>query len=269
MFPVFSPNTPPPTPASRLHTGDPDSGPAVSGTATSTMAESATVKLPEYWESAPEAWFAQAEARFGMHGIVDDEKMYWHVVASLSNRTADQVVRLITSPPQQDKYGALKRHLLKLHSLSRRERARRLLNIGGLGDRTPTQLMDYMLKLLGDEEPGSLFMELYMSQLPPHVRTSLGNSDTSDPRALAEEAEGFFTATPRASHEHVAPVQQHADYTAPVQDTRAMAAQQRSRKQRNQPEGWCFYHARFGAKAKECRAPCSYPAPGNAAARPL
>lgn len=269
MFPVLSPNTPPPTPLSCRYTGDPDVGPAVSRTTANTMAENAALKLPEFWESAPEAWFVQVEAQFGLRSITDDEKRFWHVVTALNSRTASQVVRLITSPPPHNKYGALKDHLLRVHGLSRRERARRLLDINGLGERTPTQLMDYMLNMLGEEEPGSLFMELYQRQLPPHVRTALGNSDISNPRIFAEEAERYFTATPRAAHEHVAPVQVSSEYLAPVQTTHAQVDQRRKQKQQNQQKGWCSYHARYGAKAHSCRKPCTYVASGNDVARPL
>ena len=163
----------------------------------------------------------------------------------------------------------MKEHLLKVHGLSRRERSRRLLDINGLGERTPAQLMDYMLNLLGDEEPGSLFIELFLRQLPPHVRTALGNSDISDPRALAEEAEGYFGATPHTAQEHVAPLQVPPGYLAPVRDVRVSGNQRGGRREHDQREGWCYYHARFGVKAKTCRAPCTYAAAGNDPARPL
>lgn len=36
---------------------------------------------------------------------------------------------------------------------------------------------------------------------------------------------------------------------------------------RRQPDdGLCYYHARFGAKAKQCRKPCNYRVQGNARA---
>ncbi|XP_057695302.1 uncharacterized protein LOC130917681 [Corythoichthys intestinalis] len=209
------------------------------------MAASAMLKLPEFWESAPETWFAQAEALFGLHGVEDDERKFWHVVTALSNRTASQVTRFVTSPPARDKYNALKDHLLKVYGLSQLERASRLLDINGLGERTPSQLMDVMLNLLGDEPPNSLFLVLFLRQLPAHVRTALGNSDVSDPRALAEEADRYFAATPRAAHEHLAPLQASPDFLSPTFDQRRPTDRRGNRQERFQRDGWCYYHARF------------------------
>lgn len=32
---------------------------------------------------------------------------------------------------------------------------------------------------------------------------------------------------------------------------------------RQQDEGWCYHHAWYGAKAKQCRQPCSFKVQGN------
>ena len=170
------------------------------------MTNNIPIKLPEFWESAAAAWFAQAESQFAVRGITDDDTCYHHVVASLSSSTASRAVGFITNPPPTRRYAALKAHLLRLFELSLPERARRLLDISGLGDRRPSEHMEMMLNLLGDQEPNFLFRELFLRHMPPHVQTALAGSTATDPRALAEEADRYFLATHRQASELLAPV---------------------------------------------------------------
>ena len=58
--------------------------------------------------------------------------------------------------------------------------------------------MEMMLNLLGAEEPGFLFTELFLQHVPPQVRTALTGARIDDPRVLAKEGDRFFLA-PRAT----------------------------------------------------------------------
>uniref|UniRef100_A0AAV2KZF4 Gypsy retrotransposon integrase-like protein 1 n=1 Tax=Knipowitschia caucasica TaxID=637954 RepID=A0AAV2KZF4_KNICA len=176
------------------------------------MAQSAALKLPEFWETSTATWFAQAEAQFALRGITDDDTRYYHVVSALGSSTATRTVSFITSPPAHGKYAGIKAYLLKIFELSRSERARRLLSMQGLGDSKPSEHMEVMLNLLGSEEPNFLFMELFLRHMPPHVQTALANTAITEPRALAEEADRFFLATHRFVPDVLAPTR---SYTPP------------------------------------------------------
>ena len=76
-----------------------------------------------------------------------------------------------------------------------------MLNIRGLGDSKPSELMDNMLSLLGQHHPCFLFRQIFLQQMPEHVRTPLAVSDTSDYCALALEADKLFLAS-RTSKSH-------------------------------------------------------------------
>ncbi|KAL7842148.1 hypothetical protein SRHO_G00238370 [Serrasalmus rhombeus] len=89
----------------------------------------------------------------------------------------------------------------------------------GLGDSKPSELMDRMLDLLGDNKPGFLFLHLFLRQLPAHVRAALANTASTDCRELAAEADSSGPAS---------------------------------------ASGVCYYHGRCGPKAKRCRSPCSF-----------
>ena len=113
------------------------------------------LKLPTFWTSQPEVWFAQAEAQFVLRGITADETKYYYVIAALDQPTATRLLDLISSPPTDDKYSTLKTRLTDTFGLSKQERASRLLHFRLLGDSKPSTLMDEMLGLLGDHPPAS------------------------------------------------------------------------------------------------------------------
>lgn len=258
--------TPPPTPITHRYSGDPDVCLAeVSETEniikTYDMANNAVFKLPEFWESAAATWFAQAEAQFALREITDDSTRYYHVVSALGSSTAARSVSFITSPPARNKYEGLKTHLLKAFELSRAERAKRLLAMQGLGDSKPSELMERMLNLLGPEEPNFLFIELFLRQMPPHVQTALGNTTVTEPHALAEEADRFFLATQHYAHEVLAPARAYTPLATAAPPDRSSAVPDAQ-----VTAGWCYFHARFGSKAKKCRPPCAYSAAGNSGA---
>lgn len=259
-------DTPPSTPVLTPYIGDPDASLAEDSETFENielhdMANSAVLKLPEFWETSAATWFAQAEAQFALRGITDDATRYYHVVSALGSSTAARAVSFITSPPAQDKYKGLKDYLLKIFELSRSERARRLLAIQGLGDSKPSEHMEMMLNLLGKEEPNFLFIELFLRHMPPHVQTALANTSITEPRALAEEADRFFLATQRMAPEFMAPARSFLP-SGPG----ASPGKDHSTTDRRSSSGCCYFHSRFGAKAKRCRPPCNYGGTGNAKA---
>ena len=136
------------------------------------MAEehSVSLKLPTFWPSQPEVWFAQAEAQFHLRKITADETQYYYVLAALDQTTATRLLDLISQPPVQNKYQALKNRLIETFGLSKRERASRLLHFRELGDTKPSALMDEMLAVLGDHPPCLLFEQLFLERLPEDVR---------------------------------------------------------------------------------------------------
>lgn len=214
-----------------------------------------SLKLPEFWEQQATVWFAQAEAQFALRDITADDTRYYYVVAALGNSTAARAISILENPPDRNKYATLKAYLLKTFSLSETERARRLLSLPGLGDSRPSELMDHMLALLGEHKPCFLFKELFLQQLPKSVRTPLANSTVTDYRELAQLADVYQAASHQCTTSgsvaaSVYPVMRAAAHCS---DERPTFAAQQSTEQ-----GLCYFHARFGAKAKRCRPPCTF-----------
>ena len=235
----------------------------------------ATVKLPEFWQHDPAPWFQHIEAQFHLRGITVDATKYYHVVAALDSSTTRRVMGFLRDPPADDKYAGLKTQLLRLYELSDAERAERLLSLNGLGDMKPTELMENMLALLGSGDTTFIFIQLFLRQLPSPVRTALATSPlvrTKDYRGLAEEADRILLASRQYTGAAVSAVSEAVSSPAPwlqlpSMDTAAAVAVRREQgPDRQRDDGLCYYHRRFGAKAKRCTPPCRFESQGNARA---
>ena len=150
------------------------------------------VKLPTFWSAQPDVWFAQVEAQFHLRGITAGDTKYYHVLAALDQDTATRLIDLITSPPADNKYTALKTRLTETFGLSERERASRLLHFRPLGDTKPSVLMDEMLALRGSHEPCFLFEQLFLERLPEDIRIQLADVKFDKPRDLAKRADKLW-----------------------------------------------------------------------------
>ncbi|GFR63497.1 Gag pol protein [Elysia marginata] len=76
---------------------------------------------------------------------------------ALDTNTTTRALSLLTAPPPSNKYGALKEFFISAFGLTDEERASTLLDLRGLGDYKPSELMDNMLSLLGGHTPCFLF----------------------------------------------------------------------------------------------------------------
>jgi hypothetical protein len=224
--------------------------------------DAVALKLPALWEDDLESWFLQTEAQFNLRGITDQRTRYYHLVAVLSTSNAAKVKDIIRDPPSSRPYSALKGALLSKYELTEYERAAAIMNIS-LGDRKPSELMDQLLTLLGNHEGGILLKFRFFSLLPDFVRSGLSTtySDITDLQKLAAEADKIYL-TGRDSR-YMTPGISAATDDAEVDRVKRFARP--SRKAHKEPtEGLCYYHSRFGAKAKKCTLPCNWP--GNATA---
>ncbi len=92
------------------------------------------IKIPPFWPSDPELWFAQVEAQFTIKQITVQNTKYSHVVAALSPEAATEVHDLILNPPETNPHETL----IERVSLSKRSKIHQLLHAEELGDRKPT-----------------------------------------------------------------------------------------------------------------------------------
>ena len=138
---------------------------------------SVAIRLPSFWTSSPELWFAQTEANFDNRNpkITTDGSKYNHVLQALSQDVLDEVEHAVTTIGP-DRYENLKRALIKSYGKSVAKKSAELLTMiarpGNLGDRKPTNLMMKIRKLSGSSYETVESCLLYTSPSPRDLSTS-------------------------------------------------------------------------------------------------
>lgn len=250
------------------------------------------LKLPPFWPSDPDVWFAQVEAQFATRGITSQKTKYEYIVASLSPEFATQVRDLILRVPATTPYDALKHQLIARTALPEQRRLQRLLDSAELGDQRPTQLLRRMQQLMGVDAAGAdgaLLWELFLQRLPGNVRMVLASSgEGKSLDQLAELADKIITAAPPgiSGVSQPQPPSELQDLRTELSQLREMVSnllpsrqparprspspcpRQRPRSPSPHPRTTpiCWYHARFGERARKCAHPCSYPGNREASA---
>ncbi|KAK5638787.1 hypothetical protein RI129_013082 [Pyrocoelia pectoralis] len=259
-------------------------------TANATPAERVTFRLPPFWPEQPAAWFAQVEGQFNLYGITDDEKKYYSVVSNLDTRYESEVVDIIISPPNTQKYEKLKRELVDRLSTSQEEKTKQLLEFEELGDRKPSQFLRHLRGLAGNTVPDELLRTIWSGRLPPYAQAILATvkaQPLDDAAKLADQISDTWPQNSTFTTPSCSTVSKKAETTSECFEVSAIMNQldaiakrlenleenrSRSRSQtryrrnsrsrsaprENNPK-YCYYHNRFAEKARKCTNPCEYP----------
>ena len=146
----------------------------------------------EFWPDDPKICFVRVKAQLRSRSVTQDQTKFDYVIASLDNRTTAKVKSVLLNPPAENKYDAIKEASLSAFGKSQAQKDATLLNISGLGDRTPSALHRKLESLNNDEE--TLRRAFFKAQLPSHVRSILALQEFSDIHALVKAADCIVEA---------------------------------------------------------------------------
>ena len=212
------------------------------------------VKLAEFWQEEPALWFTQAEAQFRRGLITDGRLQADYLISSLQAATLKSVRDILTDTTADETtlYNRLKERLVHRFAATKWSMAFQILTHPGLGDLRPTQLLDTMMSLLPPgEPPGILFQALFLQRLPTDMRDHLVAANLQTPREMAITADRMWDSRSEKG----------ATVAAVRGASPAVRGRGRSPRRRAAtpgPEGLCFYHSRFAAKAHRCEPPCTW-----------
>lgn len=247
----------------------------------------ARLRLPAFIPAEPKLWFAIIERTFELANVTTEQGKYNATVAGLDPKYAMEVKDLILQIPATTPYTTLKDGLLKRIGATQEQKTRELLDHQEIGDRKPTQFLRALKDLGGDGLGANILKSMWMSRLPTPVQAILASqkSDTAI-EALAELADAIMEtdiARPQVAAMQTASqfgdlAQQFTQMTLELRreiaslrnevsarDTgrshqrNAGGSRGRSRS-RSRPRNTdlCWYHDRFGARAKKCDPPCTF-----------
>jgi hypothetical protein len=158
------------------------------------------VKLPDFWPHAPGIWFARAELRFEVSGVVAERHKFAYTVDALPYEALSLVADLVEAPPADRPYTVLKERLLIAHQLTPMEKAIKLMELPGLGDRRPSQLLADLLQACPPgEQQTAFFRGAFVKRLPAELQAHLSGCESVDLKELAQRADQLWTTHCRPS----------------------------------------------------------------------
>ena len=216
------------------------------------------VRLPPFWSGNPQVWFKQVESVFTTRNpqITAQQTKFNYVIQALDNITADHVQNIILNPPENP-YDALKGALVRGFSKTQPEKDQELLNLNGLGDKKPSELLQHMRNL--NVDPETLFKALFLAQLPSEVRRILASSEKTEIEDLALQADRITEAS-RLTNE----LQANAIGNVRKFPGHFHAQNKNQRVNAKSDQTWpllpglCKYHSRFGEHARSCLQPSKF-----------
>lgn len=246
-----------------------------------------TVKAPPFWKANPALWFCQLEAQFQMNQITSDRTKYYTVVAAIESTILDQVSDLVLNPPSVDLYLNLKRRLLDVFAVSEQSRLKKLLGEMEIADQKPSFLLREMRSLAGTSINADMLKTLWLQRLPHNIQAILSVSSEDVDRLVVMADKIYETSTgpeinkinTRSSDKSLE--SQIAQLTVQVSELRSQMANKsfshsarsrsssrsgankrsqtpsRSNSSSSDPK-ICWYHKKFGDKAKACIGICNY-----------
>lgn len=253
--------------------------------------------IPLMNDTAIDAYFMSLDYWFQASGVTNDFRRFNTVMAQVPPAKLLELRPIIDAVPNEGKYQYIKQRLISHFADSQRQRLNRLLMDLPLGDKKPSQLYHEMLRTAGDTMNEPVIRDLWASRLPNYAQAAVvASSGTAEQvmkiaDAIVESmglksihecsSSGFETtasssSTQTPSYNHL--VNEIAELNKkfeklfsergrsdnrqrysqrPRSFSRQRASSSSSTTQRSSDSD-CWYHSKYGDRARYCRSPCRH-----------
>lgn len=242
-------------------------------------------KIPLFWREHPKIWFAQFEAAVSSNHLTEEQK-YNLIIPMLERRDIEQISDIVLNPPENAKYKTLKTRLLSVYEESDSRQLQKLLSGLELGDQKPTCLLRKMRDLAGTMVKDEALKVLWMNQLPSQVRAIISVNTESSLNTLATMADkimeniGVNEVAAIATTSNISEItllskqiekltleidelkqfkyrNHRSMHRSPFSSRSRSRSKSRNGKKPGDPDWQCYYHYKFGDKARNCQSPCN------------
>ncbi|XP_041451225.1 uncharacterized protein LOC121404894 [Drosophila obscura] len=149
----------------------------------------AQIVIPKFNKSNPTLWFAQLERLLSLHNVVRDDNKFDLVSVQLEEDAARAIEDLITRPPTDNKYDAMKRRLLETFGESEDSKMRRLLRGGDMTGKKPSEILTHLRRLAPASGCEAVIRNLFFTELPSSIRPLISVWEENDLDKLAKIAD--------------------------------------------------------------------------------
>lgn len=245
-------------------------------------------KMPTFSKHNIKLFFAQLDSAFMLNKITDEKDKFNYLINILDIEILSSVSDLVYTPPEVNPFTTLKIQLLKLFESSIAQNTKALLQELTLGDLKPSVLLRKMKEVSSGQVTDDFLKNLWLQRLPSNIQTVLAvSSDELDKLAvladkvseLAPCNDSTIAAISEKNEIKILKLQ-ISELTRKIDELTTSFAENRSRsphrhryssfsrnrshsKGRQHESDICYYHSRFGSRARKCQKPCSFSQMGN------
>ncbi|KAF6203052.1 hypothetical protein GE061_003465 [Apolygus lucorum] len=249
-----------------------------------------SARLPAFHANDPHLWFIQIEAQFAAERVTTETTKFNRVVSQLPIDVLQQITDLVETPGTSP-YTQLKTRLSSLYTDSQEDQLLALLHDTPIGDQKPSLALNRLRYIAGKDTPLAIVKTIWIKRLPTSIQQNLMTAGESDINKLAALADRLIalerpsvaalntstdlstlkdqvdnltkelrrlTSSRQRVYSRDRSSSRHRDRS--IDKPREKGPTREFRRQRDlTPHSTsCYYHRRFGDKAKKCVPPCSH-----------
>ena len=159
----------------------------------------ATIQLPMFDRSEPDAWFALADANFGLRKITESQTKYWYVLSKFDSTMLKKLATFLKLPRGEDPYQKLRDKLCQTFEPPLEQKLDALLSLTEIGDERPVEFGLEIQRLLANATTDDIAKRIFLRCLPQSVVTAINSSVSGNFESVMLAADRAWTTSASAT----------------------------------------------------------------------